>query len=91
MIGAANISDGVNRLTYQDIVALIPAIKPSIKKALLIGQGAGHMAMTLSDRYGIVTDTLEIDPAVAQAATPISVLSPMDKPSLAMPAMKSGI
>lgn len=69
MIGAANISDGVNRLTYQDIVALIPAIKPSIKKALLVGQGAGHMAMTLRDRYGIVTDTLEIDPAVAQAAT----------------------
>ena len=69
MIGAANISDGVNRLTYQDIVALIPAIKPSIKKALLVGQGAGHMAMTLSDRYGIVTDTLEIDPAVAHAAT----------------------
>ena len=27
------------------------------------------MAMTLSDRYGIVTDTLEIDPAVAHAAT----------------------
>ncbi len=69
MIGAANISDGVNRLTYQDIVALIPAIKPSIKKALLIGQGAGHMAMALRDHYGIVTDTLEIDPAVAQAAT----------------------
>lgn len=69
MIGAANISDGANRLTYQDIVALIPAIKPSIKKALLIGQGAGHMAMTLRDKYGIVTDTLEIDPAVAQAAT----------------------
>ena len=69
MIGAANISDGANRLTYQDIVSLIPALKPSIKKALLIGQGAGHMAMTLRDKYGIVTDTLEIDPAVAQAAT----------------------
>ena len=69
MIGAANISDGLNRLTYQDIVVLIPAIKPGIKKALLIGQGAGHMAMTLRDKYGIVTDTLEIDPAVAQAAT----------------------
>jgi spermidine synthase len=69
MIGAANISNGANRLTYQDIVALIPAIKPSIKKALLIGQGAGHMAMVLRDKYGIVTDTLEIDPAVAQAAT----------------------
>ncbi|MBK8816340.1 MAG: fused MFS/spermidine synthase [Methylococcaceae bacterium] len=69
MIGAANISDGLNRLTYQDIVGLIPAIKPSIKKALLIGQGAGNMAMTLRDKYGIVTDTLEIDPAVAQAAS----------------------
>ena len=69
MIGAANISDGANRLTYQDIVALIPALKPSIKKALLIGQGAGHMAMTLRERYGIVTDTLEIDPAVADAAS----------------------
>lgn len=69
MIGAANISDGANRLTYQDIVALIPALKPSIKKALLIGQGAGHMAMTLRDKYGIVTDTLEIDPAVADAAS----------------------
>jgi MFS family permease len=69
MIGAANISDGANRLTYQDIVALIPVIKPTIKKALLIGQGAGHMAMTLRDKYGIVTDTLEIDPAVADAAT----------------------
>lgn len=69
MIGAANISDGANRLTYQDIVGLIPALKPSIKKALLIGQGAGHMAMTLRDKYGIITDTLEIDPAVAQAAT----------------------
>jgi spermidine synthase len=69
MIGAANISDGANRLTYQDIVAMIPALKPGIKKVLLIGQGAGHMAMTLRDRYGIQTDTLEIDPAVAAAAT----------------------
>lgn len=69
MIGAASISDGANRLTYQDIVALIPAIRPGIKKALLIGQGAGHMAMTLRDKYGIVVDTLEIDPAVAEAAS----------------------
>ena len=68
MIGAANMPDGVNRLMYQDIVALMPALKPNIKKALLIGQGAGHMAMTLRDRYGIVTDTLEIDPAVDNAA-----------------------
>ncbi len=68
MIGAANIPDGANRLMYQDIVTLIPAIKPTIKKALIIGQGAGHMAMDLKNHYGIVTDTLEIDPAVAEAA-----------------------
>ena len=48
---------------------LYQRIKPSIKKALLIGQGAGHMAMTLRDKYGIVVDTLEIDPAVAEAAS----------------------
>jgi spermidine synthase len=79
MIGAANMSDGINRLTYQDIVGLIPAIKPSIKKALLVGQGAGHMAMTLRDKYGIVTDTLEIDPAVAQAATDYFGFNPNGK------------
>lgn len=67
-IGAASISHGENLLTYQKIVTLIPALVPNMKHALLIGQGAGHMAMTLKN-YGIVTDTLEIDPAVAEAAS----------------------
>lgn len=67
-IGAASISHGQNLLTYQKIVAHIPALAPAMKNALLIGQGAGHMAMTLKE-HGIVTDTLEIDPAVAEAAT----------------------
>jgi spermidine synthase len=40
-----------------------------MSRALIIGLGAGHMAKTLHDRYGIVTDTLEIDPAVADAAS----------------------
>lgn len=66
-IGAASISHGENLLTYQKIVALIPQLLPDIKKALLIGQGAGHMAMTLK-QHGVITDTLEIDPAVAEAA-----------------------
>ncbi len=66
-IGAASISHGTNLLTYQKIVTRIPTLMPAMKNALLIGQGAGHMAMTLKD-YGIVTDTLEIDPAVAEAA-----------------------
>jgi spermidine synthase len=68
-IGAASISSGENLLTYQDIVQLIPALEANMKRALLIGQGAGHMAMVLRERYGIVTDTLEIDPAVAEAAS----------------------
>lgn len=68
-IGAASIASGENRLSYQDIVHLIPALAPNMTRALLIGQGAGHMATTLRNRYGIVTDTLEIDPAVADAAS----------------------
>ncbi|MDD5579834.1 MAG: hypothetical protein PHY16_11210 [Methylobacter sp.] len=68
-IGAAGISRGESRLTYQNIVGLIPALALKMTRALIIGLGAGHMAKVLHDRYGIVTDTLEIDPAVAQAAT----------------------
>ena len=48
---------------------MIPALAPNMTRALLIGLGAGHMATTLRDHYGIVTDTLEIDPAVADAAS----------------------
>lgn len=39
-IGAASISHGQNLLTYQKIVAHIPALAPAMKNALLIGQGA---------------------------------------------------
>ncbi|HMV13222.1 MAG TPA: fused MFS/spermidine synthase [Nitrosomonas sp.] len=66
-IGAASISQGENVLTYQKIVKMIPNLVPNMKQALLIGQGAGHMATTL-ERKGIRTDTIEIDPAVAEAA-----------------------
>ncbi len=69
MIGAASISNGKSRLGYQEIVSLIPGLAPNMSRALIIGLGAGHMAKTLHDRYGIVTDTLEIDPAVADAAS----------------------
>lgn len=77
-IGAASISHGENLLTYQKIVTRIPALAPNMKSALLIGQGAGHMAMALKD-YGIVTDTLEIDPAVAEAATQYFGFTPTGK------------
>lgn len=66
-IGAASISHGENALTYQKIVALIPDLVPNMTRALLIGQGAGHMVMALK-HHGINTDTLEIDPVVAEAA-----------------------
>lgn len=68
-IGAASISTSENQLTYQDIVGLIPGLQPNIHRALVIGLGAGHMSRMLHDHYGITTDTLEIDPAVAKAAT----------------------
>ncbi len=68
VIGAAGLSDGLNRLTYQDSVGLIPVIKPDLKRALIIGLGAGHMAGVLHDQHRISVDTLEIDPAVADAA-----------------------
>jgi spermidine synthase len=67
-IGAASISNGQSRLTYQDIVGLIPALRLPMSRALIVGLGAGHMAKTLHDRYGMTVDTLEIDPSVAQAA-----------------------
>jgi hypothetical protein len=78
-IDAASISSGENRLTYQEIVQLIPALAPDMKRALLIGQGAGHMATTLRDRNGIVTDTLEIDAAVADAASAFFGFTPIGK------------
>lgn len=67
-IGAAGIRRGDNRLAYQDIVGFLPQFVPDARRALLIGQGAGHMAMELKGRWGIKTDTIEVDPAVAAAA-----------------------
>ena len=68
MIGAASMSNGKSLLSYQKIVGLIPALAPKMSRALIVGLGAGHMAKTLEDQYGMVTDTLEIDPAVSDAA-----------------------
>lgn len=67
-IGASSIIHGDSQLSYQDIVSLIPSLRPNMKRALIVGLGAGHMAKVLNDRYSIIVDTLEIDPAVAQAA-----------------------
>jgi spermidine synthase len=50
-----------------------------MKRALVIGLGVGHMAKVLYERYGIVTDTLEIDPAVSEAATQYFGFKPTGK------------
>lgn len=68
-IGAAGIAKGENRLSYQNIVGVLPALAPKMKRALIIGLGAGLMEKVLNEQYGIPTDTLEIDPAVAEAAS----------------------
>ena len=68
-IGAEAISTGENKLTYQNIVGLLPALAPNMHRALIVGLGAGKMVNVLHDKYGMEVDTLEIDPAVAQAAS----------------------
>lgn len=79
-IGAASISNGQSRLSYQDIVAFLPALsKEKMQRALIIGLGAGHMAQVLEKRYGMVTDTLEIDPAIAEAAVKYFNFTPTGK------------
>jgi len=78
-IGASSIKRGESQLSYQDIVGLIPALRPQMTKALIVGLGAGHMAKVLNERYGIIVDTLEIDPAVAQAAVDYFDFKPTGK------------
>ena len=78
-IGASSIIHGDSQLSYQDIVGLIPSLRPNMKRALIVGLGAGHMARVLNDRYGIVVDTLEIDPLVAKAAVDYFDFKPTGK------------
>jgi spermidine synthase len=54
-------------LGYQEILGLLPVIHPDAARALLIGLGGGHVARDLKTQ-GVMTDTIEIDPAVADAA-----------------------
>ncbi len=66
-IGAEHIPSGKGLLGYQSVVRLLPWFNPEGKKALLIGLGAGHLVADLAN-YGVQTDSIEIDPAVARAA-----------------------
>lgn len=54
-------------LGYQQALGLLPIFRPEARQALLIGLGGGHVARDLKSK-GITTDTIEIDPAVAEAA-----------------------
>ena len=80
MIGAASLSTGKTLLAYQGIATLIPSLALSpMKHALIVGLGAGHMANMLDQRYQLSTDTLEIDPAVADAAVSFFNYKPTGK------------
>jgi spermidine synthase len=68
VIGASAISSDRSLLGYQEVVTLIPEFIPNVHRVLLVGQGAGHMAMDMKKRHGIVTDAIELDPQVNQAA-----------------------
>ncbi len=61
---------GQTVLEYQQLLYVLPLFRPRAaveRSALLIGLGGGHVATYMKSR-GIVTDTIEIDPAVARAA-----------------------
>ena len=66
-IGAEHLDSGQSMLAYQSVVRLLPWFKPDSRDALLIGLGAGHLVADFN-QYNVVTDSIEIDPAVAFAA-----------------------
>lgn len=73
MLSDASVISAVDRnldrsiLGYQQLLGLLPVLRPQAARALLIGLGGGQVARNLK-MSGIVTDTIEIDPAVADAA-----------------------
>lgn len=67
VISAVHLKENRSLLGYQEILSLLPTLHPHTAHALLIGLGGGHVARDLKAQ-GVVTDTIEIDPAVAEAA-----------------------
>ncbi len=67
-IGAEDLASGRGLFDYLQVAGLLPLFNRDGKSALLVGLGAGHL-VNLYNRLGIVTDSIEIDPAVARAAS----------------------
>jgi spermidine synthase len=67
VISAVDLKQDRSVLGYQQVLGLLPLIRPEASQALLIGLGGGHVARNLKSK-GITTDTIEIDPVVADAA-----------------------
>lgn len=67
VLSAMSLSSGKTLLHYQTIIASLPVLRPAASDALLVGLGGGHIARELKAK-GLVTDTIEIDPVVAQAS-----------------------
>lgn len=67
-IGAEELSTGMSVLGYQYVVGQLPLFNRQGDAALLVGLGAGHLVNTYAE-YGIATDSMEIDPVVADLAS----------------------
>lgn len=67
-IGAEQLSSGLSVLGYQYVVGQLPLFNPQADSALLVGLGSGHLVNTYAE-FGISTDSMEIDPVVADLAT----------------------
>ncbi len=68
VLSAMDIAHGRSLLGYQAILGIVPRVfRPTTTQALLIGLGGGHVARDLKAK-GIETDTIEIDPIVADMA-----------------------
>ena len=66
-IGVIDLRTGEPEFPYLYILEALPRFYPQGRSALLIGLGAGQLPKLLG-RYGIKTDSIEIDPEVARAA-----------------------
>lgn len=67
VLSAMSLNTGQTLLGYQSFIGLLPVFRPEAHNALLIGLGGGHIARDLKSK-GLDTDTIEIDPAVADAS-----------------------